>query len=435
MPEINSREIHSEEVQEIMGNIPGWVIRWGLTLIFAIFAMIVAGSYFFSFKEIVTAPLMITTFNTPAILEARASGKIDHLLVENEQAVQIDQVVAVIENTARYQDVLLLQNELEEYEFIDQWDVIVTKRKYDTGYLLGELQNQFISFKKNWKQFSHYLVQNHLPRKLQLLELQINKQKEIYEKQLVQLDLQREDLKLSRKSFQRDSILYKMGTYAITLAEYERSLQSYIQKEASFLSSEGSVKNAEASILRLQENKVELQLQFERELNQYRLTMDESYQMLRSALEQWKERYVIASPIEGKISFTSFWNENQVIKAGDRLATVVPKNETQIIAKAIIPTISLGKVEKGQSVNIKLAGFPYMEYGMLRGLVKAISLVPEKEGYVAEISLTSGMTTSYSEQLKFIQEMEGTAEIITEEIRFIYRFINPLRALMDKGFK
>jgi hypothetical protein len=29
--------------------------------------------------------------------------------------------------------------------------------------------------------------------------------------------------------------------------------------------------------------------------------------------------------------------------------------------------------------------------------------------------------------------MDGTAEIVTKELRLIYRFVNPLRALFDKG--
>ena len=31
------RPIYSDEVQEIMGRIPGWVVRWGLSVIFSIF--------------------------------------------------------------------------------------------------------------------------------------------------------------------------------------------------------------------------------------------------------------------------------------------------------------------------------------------------------------------------------------------------------------
>ena len=71
---------------------------------------------------------------------------------------------------------------------------------------------------------------------------------------------------------------------------------------------------------------------------------------------------------------------------------------------------------------------------MLRGIIKSISLVPDSRGYIAEIELSKGMSSSYhSVNLKFIQQMDGTAEIITRDMRLITRLINPLKAFFDNG--
>ena len=366
------------------------------------------------------------------MLEAKIGGKIDRLLVTNEQIVKAGEVIAVIENTTDYNDLLLLEYEISELREPVNWDSVVCSAGFTKAYLLGELQNQYVSFLKNRKQFGHYLRQNHLSLKIRLLEKQISKQEEIYFKQLIQLKYKTEELKLTQNSFDRDSMLYHLGTYALTKSEYERSRQGYIQKISSFVGFESSLKSTEAANLRLQETKIELQLQLEREMNQYRMALDESIQLLKSSIVSWNDKYVLTSPIDGRITFTGYWNENQVVKPGDRLATVVPLDETRIIAKAVIPPASIGKVKKGQDVHIKLSGFPYMEFGMLQGKVSYISLVPIKEGYVAEIELIGGMKSSYSEQLKFIQQMDGTAEIITRKMRLISRFINPLRALIDR---
>jgi hypothetical protein len=121
------------------------------------------------------------------------------------------------------------------------------------------------------------------------------------------------------------------------------------------------------------------------------------------------------------------------VKTGELIATIIPIEESSIIAKAVIPPSRFGKVEVGQRVNLKLNGFPYMEFGMLKGKIKSISLVPEEKGYVAEIELSGGMTSSYREKLNFIQQMDGNAEIITKEMRMITRLINPLRAFFDNG--
>jgi hypothetical protein len=41
------------------------------------------------------------------------------------------------------------------------------------------------------------------------------------------------------------------------------------------------------------------------------------------------------------------------------------------------------------------------------------------------------MTSSYSEKIRFIHEMNGTVDIITDNRRLIYRFIKPLKSLLN----
>ncbi len=76
-----------------------------------------------------------------------------------------------------------------------------------------------------------------------------------------------------------------------------------------------------------------------------------------------------------------------------------------------------------------------MEYGILRAKVKSMALVPEEQYYVVAVELNTGMRSSYSEKLKFIQGMDGTADIMTKDRRLITRFISPLRAFFDNGVK
>jgi uncharacterized membrane protein len=67
MPDIQNRhlEAYSEEVQEIMGHVPGWIVRWGITVFFLIFMMIVIGSYFFKYPLVVSTQFVLTTINPP----------------------------------------------------------------------------------------------------------------------------------------------------------------------------------------------------------------------------------------------------------------------------------------------------------------------------------------------------------------------------------
>jgi HlyD family secretion protein len=86
-------------------------------------------------------------------------------------------------------------------------------------------------------------------------------------------------------------------------------------------------------------------------------------------------------------------------------------------------------------VNIKLSGYPYLEYGMVRGVVKSKSMVPSGDAYVIEIELPDGLTTLYGKPLEFTQNMQGTAEIITENIRLLQKIVNPFRYMVSKNRK
>lgn len=51
----------------------------------------------------------------------------------------------------------------------------------------------------------------------------------------------------------------------------------------------------------------------------------------------------------------------------------------------------------------------------------AISLLPEKEDYLLEITFSQLLTTSYGKNIDFRQEMQGQARIITESRSVLHR--------------
>ena len=431
MPGIRNRnlEAYSEEVQEIMGHVPRWIVRWGITVFFFIFAMIVVGSYFFKYPVVISTPFVLTTINPPAPLICKSSGRIAKWYVSDGQHVLPGEVIALLSNSAKYEHVKLISALLAD--LTENWIEEVQTIRLPDNLSLGKLQNTFVNFQTTYNKLGHYLKQDLIEKKISLLESRILNQNQQYELLLKQWELKQKEFKLAKSIFFQDSVAYFKGGYGILKTEYEQGLQTFLNQKSSLLSFEASVRNNEVSQLQLKESLLELKLTKENDLNTFQNTLNESRVSLRTQIDDWLENYVLVSPIEGKITLTNYWSENQVITAGEKLATIVPGQETIIIARAFVPSSGLGKVASGQKVNIKLSGFPYLEYGVLTGHINAISMVPEKEGYIAEIKLEEGMKSTYSETLKFIQQMDGTADIITEETRLIYRFINPLRKLIN----
>ncbi|MDY0143599.1 MAG: HlyD family efflux transporter periplasmic adaptor subunit, partial [Bacteroidales bacterium] len=105
-----------------------------------------------------------------------------------------------------------------------------------------------------------------------------------------------------------------------------------------------------------------------------------------------------------------------------------------------IPSTGIGKVKPGQTVNIKLDNYPYMEFGIIKAKIKNISLVPisTEQGifYTAEIEINdSVLITNYNKSIPFSQNMTGIAEIITDDVRLLERFLNPLRSIWRESVK
>lgn len=422
MPQDNNT--YNDTTAEILGKMPSWTIRWGMMVIFVIFVGLIIGSYLIRYPQIVTAPIIITTLNPPADLLAKASGRIDTIFVSDGDMMAPDGVVAMLQNSAIYDDVIKVNN------LSGGFSIDGDNSWLEENYSMGELQGVFSDFKQQFLNYQYYIESDNVNKKIALLGKQIDKYK-IYVAQIrSQGKLQNEDYAYTIKSFERDSILHMQK--AITAAEFEKSKQYRIQKEVSIETFKASLTNMELSLLQMNQQLLELQMQRENDLVNYHNQINESCKRLLAQIEQWKQTYLLVSPVHGKLSFSKFWSNNQNIQIGDKLATIIPLDSSQMVGIMEVPTAGFGKVKQGQVVNVKLNGYPYFEYGLLKGKVGRISSVPDKSGYIVEVSFPNGLQSTYKEQLRLIQQMDGVGDIITVDQRLILRFINPLRAFFDK---
>lgn len=139
---------------------------------------------------------------------------------------------------------------------------------------------------------------------------------------------------------------------------------------------------------------------------------------------------MLKSKKDGTVSLASYWSTNQNVKAGDQVMTVIPDILNKPIGKITLPVQGAGKVKVGQKVNIKLANYPYAEYGILQGRITTVSSVPNQNNYYVEIELPERLKTTYKKELPPQQELSGTADIITEDMRLIERLLNPIKSLI-----
>lgn len=431
MPRNNGNvEIRSQEVQEILGQMPSWIIRRGIALIFVVIALVVVGSYFFKYPDIITSRLVMTTKNPPAELMAKVDGKIEYLRVKENQRVEKGSVLAILENPARIEDVDSLATKLRSIQLFFTDFKLPTHAVFSKNYRLGEIQSSYATFLKHYSDYSNFLEQDYYGQKIALKNDQVKKYNMYYERLYRQRNILEKKLDISRHQFCRDSILYKKGVFA--LADYQKAQKSLLEQSYMFHGARTNLANTKISISVLTQEIMDLQMKRENELQTMQNRLIEDHDNLMAQIDIWEQNYVLRTPISGSVTFNKYWSSNQNVKRGDRVLTVIPRDSTCIVARLEVGISGAGKVKVGQRVNIKLDNYPYMEYGMLQGYIKSISLIPQEQKYSCDVALSNDLTTNYGQVLDFSQRMEGNAEIITEDIGLLQRVFYPIRALFSE---
>ena len=78
-------ELRSDEFQEIVQQSPRWMFRSGISLIFGIILLLLLGSYFFRYPDVINANIVVLSENPPAYLAARTTARIDSIIVSDER--------------------------------------------------------------------------------------------------------------------------------------------------------------------------------------------------------------------------------------------------------------------------------------------------------------------------------------------------------------
>lgn len=427
MPEINDLNLRSEEVQEILTRVPNWMIRWGTIVVSGVIVLLLLSTWFIKYPDVIATQITITTNIPPEKLIAKISGKIETILVKDRVVVRKKSVLAVIENSANYKDVFLLKSIVDTIN-IDKIKFPFEKLK---SAQLGEIESFFAVFQKesiaddlNTKLKPYQVegaAQNYeavqLKERLSLLE----SQKGINQKELV----------LEKIDVERYQGLFNKGI--IATQELEKHKLTYLQVQKNYKSLLSTISQLKSTLNELYKNSKTTKINESRENVNLERNVIQAFYQLKNAIKDWELMYVLRSSIDGKISFMQLWAANQTVNAGDNVFAIIPTIENGYIGKVKAPAQNSGKIKIGQTVNIRLANYPDREFGIIKGEINAISLTPDKDGnLLINVSLPKGLETSYKKKIFFQQEMSGTAEIVTEDLRLIERLLYQFRDVFKR---
>ena len=405
-------QLHPDVVKDLLGHPPSWILKWGISLIGIIILGLLILSWVVRYPDVLTARVVLET-DPPAIeLVAKVSAPIDTILVKDQQSVSRGELLAILQNPAQYKDIQLLKSTLQSEE------QVVSGMALE----LGEIQPLFALYQQQWLGLQAHKKAQKRYKAINSLRLQLQQRAEISSSLERQIEALAQEEKLAESSWDRNQKLFDQK--AVSKEEVENA-------EARYRAASRQLENARerlfANIL-LQEQqegeKADLLEEEDEVVREKRLALQAVEKELFAAIALWEEKYVFRAPVKGQVTFNKVWGAHQFLAQNTALATITPTDQAQKIqAKVFLPMQNSGKVAIGQEVNVHLDGYPFYEYGALKGQVLSISLVPEDQQYILLVELPQDLETTYGEKLPFRQQMTGQAEIITTSKRFIVRLM------------
>jgi HlyD family secretion protein len=423
-PEANTKwsglEVRSEEVQEIIGRPPHWLIRWGIVAFFGVLGLVMLSAAVIKYPEVVEAPIRLTAINAPQSLESRIGGKIVNLAVENNIIVEEGTVLAWLESTARHREVLLLSELTDQIrkQLMNGNGNSFEEIELSAFGNLGELQNTFQRFEQAWRDYRAYQPGSFYSHQRKILVQELDYSRQLLDQLHMQKEIQKTDYDLAEREFNMQKELAENDFISpVELARSERELAS---RQLPLQQTESAIINNYVSRAAKEKEIMEL----DRRMDEQQSVFIQSLNTMISAIDEWKQTYLVTAPFTGRVVYAGIVQENQTVTASQELFYLKPKSTT-FFGELSVSQQSFGRVSEGQQVLVRFSGYPYHEFGSVYGEVEYFSEFPVRDSlFFAKVSFPNGLQTSYGHTIPPRNGMTGRAEIITEDMRLLERVYN-----------
>jgi multidrug efflux pump subunit AcrA (membrane-fusion protein) len=85
--------LRSQEIDEIVGNPPHWLIQWGISVFFIVLVLVLILSYFIKYPETINVPFSIIADRPSVPVTVNESGKLENLIVKEGMPVRKNEIL------------------------------------------------------------------------------------------------------------------------------------------------------------------------------------------------------------------------------------------------------------------------------------------------------------------------------------------------------
>ena len=420
----------SEEITDIIERMPtGWT-RTLSFIITIIIAVILFLGLVIKYPDTISGKITVTYEFAPVRIMSQSNGRL-HLLAQNSRYVPKGACVGFIDNGAVFWDIVKLDSicavKITHRSMVPCYDSLCVGS-------LSAVYNEFALSYQRYDRLRQGKMYDNMRRAL------LNQRKTAQEAELgiqAEINVHEQSASYVQRQYEGDSMLHAQGAisreslnqqHSSFLSTRQKSIELRLAKQAKHM----EINNIDIALAKID-------LEEEEELMAAYTTLLTKHNMLVNEVRIWKERFLCTSPIDGFLEYLGFWRENEYVQSNTELFSISP-TDNHLVGELCISPMGAGRVEVGMDVNVKLASFPYHEYGYVKGKVQSISNLTREintpEGsvptYLVRVAFPNGLVSNYGQQLSVNSEAIGTGEIITRKRRLVHRLFDNIKTQTEK---
>ena len=292
MEEYEEIELRHEDVQEILGTPPSWIVRWGTTVILLGICLLLLVGWIVKYPDLIPAQIYLTTEVPPISVVARTTGYLSKLVVKENDNVHAGDLLVVMQSSANYEHVLKLEKELSELETLTP--SVIEGFKPDMGLILGEIQLNYSSFVQILKELQFKKEENFISQTVNQYDSQINNYERLIRTEKDKQVTAQKNLQLAKKRFEEKQQLYTQNV--ISRNDLEDAKKEEYRYEQDLKNLKSNVEQLNGQILNIRKSILDVQ-QTTKEVNTTKYVgLVEAMNQLKGAILKWKQVYLLTAP-------------------------------------------------------------------------------------------------------------------------------------------
>ena len=330
MEEHDSIDLRSKAFQEVLGEPPSWLLRWGISAICLAFIALFVVGYFLKYPETVTASIRLETSNPPVEIMAMTSGSVKPNFKE-QVTVERNAILSQVKNinSGNAAQILALDTMLMQYnkkgfvtvpdfKKMDKWDLGPIKGDYlkfyqaffGTGSTSTAQDQTISSYNEDIRIFRQDIIESE----------KINKGRHT---RLKNIPIRRKEL--------QDA--YKKSRSLKDIPVLDALLQEETRLKEEIKITEQRISDKKREIISIENKKSKLRQDVQLDKNTREQNIEFRTSSLRSKIEEWKVAHIIKAPIAGTLVYQDKLKakiDSFSVERGEKIFAIIPVSYTHL---------------------------------------------------------------------------------------------------------